>query len=107
MKGGVPSVSEPRRRRLSTNHLPFALVLLVVAVGFERILAYHWREGTALIGVALLLASALRQFLGSRPVGLIAIRGKLTDVVLYGVLGLLILAVALTITPGGPFDTGR
>ena len=41
-------------------HLPFAMVLAVVAFGLFRIVLYHWRQGTVLIGVALFLAAALR-----------------------------------------------
>jgi len=77
-----------RRGRSLTQHLPFALVLLVVAVAALRVAQYHWREGAGLIGGALLLAGLLRA----------------VDVLTYGALAVLILFVALTIT-GGPLSS--
>jgi multisubunit Na+/H+ antiporter MnhB subunit len=64
----------------------------------------HWRRGAAVIGGALLLAAALRAVLPNERAGLIALRGRGVDVLLYCALGLVILVVALTIV-GGPFDT--
>ena len=42
-----------RRRHPVLAHLPFGLVLAVVALGLLRIILYHWREGTVLMGAAL------------------------------------------------------
>ncbi|EOD69347.1 DUF3017 domain-containing protein [Amycolatopsis vancoresmycina] len=85
------------------TQLPFAAVLLVVAVAALRIFQYHWREGAALIGVALLLAAALRAVLPTARAGLLAIRGKIVDVVTFTALAAAVLYVALTII-GGPFS---
>jgi hypothetical protein len=93
----------PGGRATRFTQLPFGLVLLVVAVAALRIAQYHWREGAALIGVALLLAGLLRAVLPTDRAGLLAIRVKLVDVVTYAGLAALILYVALTIT-GGPFS---
>ncbi|HKN56468.1 MAG TPA: DUF3017 domain-containing protein [Amycolatopsis sp.] len=93
-----------RRGRSLTQHLPFALVLLVVAVAALRVAQYHWREGAGLIGGALLLAGLLRAVLPNEKAGLLAIRGKPVDVLTYGALAVLILFVALTIT-GGPLSS--
>ena len=84
--------------------LPFAVVLLVVAVAALRIFQYHWREGAALIGAALLLAAALRAVLPTTRAGLLAIRGKLVDVVTFTSLAAAVLYVALTII-GGPLGS--
>ena len=92
---------QPRWR----THLAFGLVLVAVLLGMVRIVQYHWREGASIIGGALLLAAALRAMLSSERVGLLAIRGRGLDVLTYGVFGLLVLAVALTIT-GGPLAAG-
>jgi hypothetical protein len=83
--------------------IPFSLVMVVVAIGLVRIALYHWREGTVLIGGALLLAAALRALLSDGRIGMVAIRGRGVDVLLYGCLGLAVLAVALTIQ-GGPLN---
>ena len=85
--------------------LAFGVVLAVVAVAMVRITQYHWREGTVIIGAALLLAAGLRAVLPPERTGLLGIRRRALDVLTYGVFGLLMLAVALTIT-GGPLAAG-
>lgn len=86
------------------GQLPFAAVLLVVAIAALRIFQYHWREGAALIGAALLLAAVLRAVLPTARAGLLAIRGKLVDVVTFTALAAAVLYVALTII-GGPLSS--
>lgn len=81
--------------------LAFGLVWVVVTVAMVRITQYHWREGTVIIGLALLLAAGLRAVLPPEWTGLLGIRRRAVDVLTYGIFGLLMLAVALTIT-GGP-----
>lgn len=81
--------------------LTFGLILAVVALGMVRIAQDHWREGSVIIGGALLLAAGLRAVLPPERTGLLGVRRRALDVFTYGVLGLLMLAVALTIT-GGP-----
>ncbi|MBV8541865.1 MAG: DUF3017 domain-containing protein [Pseudonocardiales bacterium] len=93
------------RRTSLRPQLAFGLVLAVVAVGMVRITQYHWREGTVIIGGALLLAAGLRAVLAPEWTGLLGIRRRSMDVLTYGVFGLLMLAVALTIT-GGPLAGG-
>jgi DUF3017 family protein len=85
------------------SHIPLILVLAITAAGLIRIVMYHWREGTVLLGVALLVAGLLRALLPGDRIGMVAIRGRSVDVLLYGGLGLMILAVALTIQ-GGPLN---
>lgn len=84
-------------------HLPFGLVMAVVAVGLVRITQYYWREGTVWIGLALLLAAGLRVLLRDEQAGLIAIRSRAVDVLSYGFFGVMIIAVAMTIE-GGPLS---
>lgn len=84
-------------------HLAFALVALVALIGLLRVAMQHWREGVTLLGGALLLAAALRAFVSAKQAGLLAIRSRVVDVVLYTTLGLLIVAVAITIK-GGPLS---
>ncbi|HEX3647478.1 MAG TPA: DUF3017 domain-containing protein [Pseudonocardiaceae bacterium] len=80
----------------------FLLVLLIAAVGVVRILQYHWREGAVLVGGALVVAALLRAVLPGARAGLIAVRGRLVDVLSYAALAGMILFVAITLT-GGPF----
>lgn len=95
-------VHDRRSARARFAQLPFAVVLLVVAVAAVRIVQYHWREGAALIGAALLLAGVLRAVLPTERAGLLAIRGRVVDIVTYAGLAAAVLYVALTII-GGPF----
>lgn len=84
------------------DHAAFAIVLLVVAVGGIRMLEYHWRQGSALIGGALILAALFRALLPDERAGLLVVRGRSIDVLSYTGLGAVTLWVALTLT-GGPF----
>jgi hypothetical protein len=84
------------------SQVAFVLVLVVLAVGVVRIGLYHWREGAVLVGGALVLAGFFRAVLPPRIVGLLAVRGRLIDVLSYAALAALMLFVALTLT-GGPF----
>lgn len=90
----------PRASRPVLAQLPFALVLTIVAAGFVRIAQYHWREGTVLIALALLVAAVLRAALTEDKAGLLVIRGRGVDVLSYTGFAVLILSVALTITNG-------
>lgn len=78
-------------------HAPFGTVLALGLFALLWIALRHWRIGSSLIGLALLLAAVLRLVLPSEQVGLLAIRSRGVDLLLYSCLGLLILAVALTI----------
>ncbi|MEU1000562.1 DUF3017 domain-containing protein [Streptomyces tibetensis] len=64
--------------------------LLVTAFGLFRL-------GTLLIGVALLGGGALRWLLPD--VGMLAVRSRFTDIVTYGLLGLVIVMLALMAQP--------
>lgn len=90
-----------RRRHPVLTHLPFAMVMTVVALGLLRIVLYHWRQGTVLIGLALFLAAALRALLRDDQADLIAIRGRGVDVLTYSAFGACMILVAMTIE-GGP-----
>lgn len=90
-----------RARGAIRDHLAFALVLLVATVGVVRMLEYHWRQGAALIGGALLVAALFRAVLPDRRAGLLLVRGRPVDVLSYAGLGVCVLSVAITIQ-GGP-----
>ena len=78
-------------------HAPIVLVFAVVFVGMVRVLTQHWREGAALLGGALLLAALLRVVLPTDRVGLLAIRSRPVDVLVYLAFGGALLVLALTI----------
>jgi hypothetical protein len=83
------------------KNLPLVMVLAVLIIGLVRIVMYHWREGTVLVGIALVVAAILRALLPTERVGLVAVRGRGVDVLLYAGLGVAVMAVSLTIQ-GGP-----
>ena len=101
--------ARPRRtgaelKRKLRAHVPFAVVMTVVAIAFVRIGQQHWREGTTELGFALMLGGALRAMLTRTAAGLLAIRSRRVDIVTYVLFGLVVIAVSLTIT-GGPLAT--
>jgi hypothetical protein len=83
---------------------PLAAVLAVALVAFVRIGLQHWRDGTTILGVALLLAAVLRVALPDRTAGLLAVRPRRTDVLTYATFGLVVILLSLSIT-GGPLAT--
>ncbi|MFI1468217.1 DUF3017 domain-containing protein [Streptomyces wuyuanensis] len=71
-----------------------ALGLLIVGADpFEQ----AFRVGTMLVGAALLTGAALRRVLPS--VGMLAVRSRFTDMVTYGLLGTVIVLLALMVQP--------
>jgi hypothetical protein len=79
------------------RYTPFVLVMAIVAAGVVLIFLYHWRIGSGLIGGSLLVAAGLRLLLPEKQLGLIALRRRFTDILLYGAFGSLMIWVALTI----------
>lgn len=76
---------------------PLLTVVGLVAVGLLVTALDAFRAGTVLIGLALLAGAVLRWLLPD--VGMLAVRSRFTDIVTYGVLGLVILLLALMIQP--------
>ncbi|MGF0170722.1 DUF3017 domain-containing protein [Streptomyces sp. Marseille-Q5077] len=76
---------------------PVLLVLGMVAVGLLITALDVFRVGTLVIGSALLVGAVLRWLLPS--VGMLAVRSRFTDIVTYGVLGLVIVLLALMAQP--------
>nr|WP_218888726.1 DUF3017 domain-containing protein [Saccharopolyspora hordei] len=77
------------------------MVLLIALVGFLLVAMQHWRRGTVLLALALLVAAVLRAVVPDERAGLLAIRRRGLDVLLYSGLGVVILAVAVTIKGAG------
>ena len=96
-RGGRASPSA--RSRLPT-FVPAVLVAVIALVGLGLVLTQHWRRGAVLLGVALLVAAALRFAVPAERVGLLAIRGKVVDVLCYSGFGVAMVLLAATITRG-------
>jgi hypothetical protein len=86
-----------RLLRMVRGQLPYLLVLLTMSIGLLRIVQYHWREGSAWIGGALLIAALLRAVLPPRAAGMVAVRGRAVDVLWCVGLAVCILFVAYTL----------
>ncbi|MET9432823.1 DUF3017 domain-containing protein [Streptomyces sp. NPDC006551] len=71
-----------------------ALGLLVVGTD---LFPQSFRVGTLLVGVALLTGAGLRRALPS--VGMLAVRSRFTDMITYGLMGTLIVLLALMVQP--------
>jgi hypothetical protein len=76
------------------------VVLTIAAVGLLRVATANWREGSVLLGGALLVAAALRTMLPEDRAGLVAIRSRIIDILAYSSLGLAVVVLAITITRG-------
>jgi hypothetical protein len=84
-----------RGLRWIREQVAFLLVLVVLAAPFVYLIFARgrWGRASGVMAVALLLAGALRGALPTRFVGLLAVRARWVDTVLYLLLGGLILTV--------------
>lgn len=90
-----------RSRLRRTPDWPFLAVLTVLAVGLLGVSQHHWRKGLYVVAAAVLLGAALRLVLPVRSAGLLAVRTRVTDVVVLTTLGLVVggLAAAVPARP--------
>ncbi|MEU6575016.1 DUF3017 domain-containing protein [Streptomyces sp. NPDC046805] len=76
---------------------PILIVLSSVALGLLLTALDVFRFGTLLIGLALIAGAVMRWMLPS--VGMLAVRSRFTDIVTYGVLGLVIFLLSMMAQP--------
>jgi Protein of unknown function (DUF3017) len=100
----VSHVAPPRRgsaglRALDLRNLPIVLVLALGAtgIGYAAAVPRHWLRGVLLLAVACGIAGVLRLLLPVRQAGLLAVRGRLTDVVCYVGLAAAIIVLGLAL----------
>lgn len=76
---------------------PFLLVLAAMGAAFVYLLIWpgHWRRGSAVIAVAMMLAAALRLVLPQHRSGLLQVRSRWLDVLVYGALGVCMFVTAV------------
>ncbi len=87
-----------RRFRLP-REWPITVVLLAVAASLSVVALNHFRRGTVLLALSVLLAAALRLALPARDAGLLAVRSRLLDVLTLAGLGSSLLVFALVVPP--------
>jgi hypothetical protein len=78
---------------------PSALVLAGTVAGLAVVAADGFRPGTALIAAALLLGAALRAVLPERRAGLLAVRGRVLDVLVLAALGASLVVLTALVPP--------
>ncbi|MFG2886340.1 DUF3017 domain-containing protein [Streptomyces sp. NPDC048297] len=76
---------------------PMLVVLATAGLGLLLTAFDLFRVGTMLVGIALLAAAVMRWILPS--VGMLAVRSRFTDIVTCGILGLVIVLLALMAQP--------
>lgn len=87
----------PRDAPAPARQWPILAVLSTVGLGLLLTALDQFRVGTLLIGVALLAGAVLRWLLPD--VGMLAVRSRFTDIATYGVLGTVIVLLAMMVQP--------
>jgi hypothetical protein len=86
-----------RSHAVPVRQWPIVIVLTMVGVGLAVTALGSFRPGVITIGAAMLVAGLLRLLLPE--VGMLAVRSRLTDVVVMWVLGVAIVVLALASEP--------
>jgi hypothetical protein len=94
----LPKRGAGRRRRL--RQWPLGSCLAAVVVGLVLVGQNHLKRGCGLIGVALLVAAALRLVLRDRDAGLLVVRSRWADVAVTTALGVALIVVTVVVPPG-------
>ncbi|WP_307795180.1 DUF3017 domain-containing protein [Actinacidiphila acididurans] len=76
---------------------PILLVIVGTVIGLITTATGAFRAGTIIVGVSLLIGAVLRWTVTA--VGMLAVRSRFTDVITYGILGLVIVLLALMAQP--------
>lgn len=84
---------------LIAGQWPLAVVLMGVGTGVVWAGLGHWKRGSFLVGVAFVLATALRAALPEDRVGLLGVRRRWVDVVCLALLGGGIVVLSLIVPP--------
>jgi hypothetical protein len=99
-----PPVAPPEPRNSSglpglVAEWPLLAVWTVCGAGLIVVLSHHFRRGTVLFAGGLFLAAGLRAVLPPAAVGLLAVRGRIVDVLTLSALALGVLFTALIVPP--------
>lgn len=76
---------------------PLLIVLLFIGVGIVYGVLGHWRRAPLCVGAGMFVAGVLRLILPTRVAGLLVVRRKAFDVLVYLGLALAIVAVAFVV----------
>jgi hypothetical protein len=92
-------VPDPRNLPGVVAEWPLLAVGTVCGAGLIVVLSDHFRRGTVLFAGGLFLAAGLRVVLPPPAVGLLAVRGRIVDVLTLGALAVGVLLTALLVPP--------
>jgi hypothetical protein len=92
-------VTDPVRRRYPSTFggLIYLVVVVVTMVGLALVAFGPWRRGVALVGFALLFASAMRLVTKESEAGMLRVRSRWFDVTMLAGVGIALLALAANI----------
>jgi hypothetical protein len=92
-------VNDPARRRYPSTFggLIYLVVVAVTLVGLALVAFGPWRRGVALVGFALLFASAMRLVTKESEAGMLRVRSRWFDVTMLAGVGIALLALAANI----------
>ncbi len=82
---------------MKLTEAPSSFVVAVAAAGLVLVSVGHWRQGTVVIGGAMLVGAGLRLLLPSRRAGSLVVRSRPFDTGLLLFLGLATIALAISI----------
>jgi Protein of unknown function (DUF3017) len=108
-QGAATSAGRARARRLHRARqlrgvlvqIPFIAVMALIVVAAIFLIFDRWRRGTFVLGSAALLAALLRAILPTSRVGLLEVRGRMSDVSSMVIVGVAILWLSTSIDPLG------
>jgi hypothetical protein len=86
-------------RSVDLRNLPLVLVLALGTTGiaYSAAVPRHWLRGVLLLAAACGLAGLCRLLLPARQAGLLAVRGRVVDVLCYGGLAVAIVTLGLAL----------
>lgn len=100
----VKATTGDDRRGLAGRFLrewPLILVLTIAATSLWIVTDNHFKRGTVLFGLAILLAAFLRAVLPNGAAGMLRVRSRFVDVLTMAALGGCTLVAAVIVPPPG------
>ena len=88
---------EERRYPSTIGGAVYIVVLLVTAVGIGIVITGDWRVGIRWVAGAVLGASLLRLILPAKDAGMLAVRHRFFDCLLYAAIGAALIALSVSI----------
>ncbi|MDE0974408.1 MAG: DUF3017 domain-containing protein [Candidatus Nanopelagicales bacterium] len=83
----LPEKNVHRLPRSRFREWPISLVLLGIALSMVFVATEHFRRGSLVLAVSVVLATFLRLFLPENQAGMLAVRSRSVDVAVLAVLG--------------------